>query len=127
MKTRAQDWSRVAYQRVSQQKAAPASGGVVAKYKTSCNKMPSLIHQSGVLQALVFQCARDADGRSYVDHLAEAYFQRKNAGHRELIERAQKASLTEYVALTRDISSIAQWFRRFAQIELQDIDEDQDD
>lgn len=127
MKTRAQDWSRVAYKRVSEQASNAPDGAVVPKYKTSCNKMPGLIHQSGVLQALVFQCARDADGRRYVDHLAEAYFQRSQADHGQLIKKAQQASLSEYVALTRDIANIAQWFRKFAQIELSAVQEGQDD
>lgn len=116
MKTRAQDWSRYAFERVRGE--ADVDPDRRSKYRTSCNKMPGLIHQSGALQALVFQCARDAHGRRYVDHLAQTYFQQQDADHRKLIERAQQAPLGAYMALTRDIASISQWFRRFAQIEL---------
>jgi len=116
MKTRAQDWSQYAFTLVHGE--ADVDPDRRSKYRTSCNKMPGLIHQSGVLQALVFQCARDAHGRRYVDHLSQTYFQPENADHRRLIEHAQQSHLGAYMALTRDIASIAQWFRRFAQIEL---------
>ncbi len=120
MKTRAQDWSRVAYERVS---AAKGRADSAAKYKTSCNKMPGLIHQSGLLQALVFQVARDEAGARYVDDLAAAFFCQEAAGapkadHARLIRHAQGLELQPYMSASRDIADIAQWFRRFAQIEL---------
>lgn len=125
MKTRAQDWSARAYERV--RKDSAKNGGVRkgatrddGKYKTSCMKMPSLIHQSGLLQALVFQVARDDSGEIYVDHLAQTISGDEKKDHRWLIEHAQKQELKPYMALTHDIAEIAQWFRRFAQIELTD-------
>ncbi len=114
MKTRAQDWSRVAYACVSAEKDGQGEG----KYRTSCHKMPGLIHQSGALQALVFQVARDEHGSRYVDHLARALFQDSKADHAALIKKAQELELGPYMAFTRDLAEIAQWFRRFAQIEL---------
>lgn len=119
MKTRAQDWSASAYTRVSAAKDAATK----AKYKTSCMKMPGLIHQSGLLQALVFQVARDEAGRSYVDHLAQTYFAAPNADHKRLITHAQGLELKPYMALTQDVAQIAQWFRKFAQIELSGVAE----
>lgn len=127
MKTRAQEWSARAYERV--RKNSGKNGGVRAKatrddgkYKTSCMKMPGLIHQSGLLQALVFQVARDDSGEIYVDHLAQTYFGQEGASHRTLIEHAQQQELKPYMALTHDIAEIAQWFRRFAQIELSGVE-----
>jgi CRISPR/Cas system CMR-associated protein Cmr5 small subunit len=116
MRTRAQQWSDSAYRRVSESAKNPDSGAQ-GKYKTSCMKMPGLIHQSGALQALVFQVARDAAGRIYVDHLAQTYFGDPQAGHAKLIAYAQQQELRPYMAMTRDLAEIAQWFRRFAQIE----------
>jgi CRISPR/Cas system CMR-associated protein Cmr5 small subunit len=125
--TRAQTWSSVAFTSVR----TVADGTIKvdqrnykSKYKTSCNKMPGLIHQSGALQALVFQVARDKAGGLYVDHLARAYFtdQPENGGER-LIRHAQDLDLTPYMAFTRDLADIAQWFRRFSQIELAETED----
>lgn len=123
MKTRAQSWSKTAFDSVHGQ-ATNADAAARKKYKTSCMKMPGLIHQSGALQALVFQVARDVHGRHYVDHLAQAWFQDPKKGHLDLIARAQTLELLPYMALTRDLAEIAQWFRRFAQVELAGTEEE---
>ena len=60
----------------------------------------------------------------YVDHLAQTFFGDNEKGHRDLIEYAQKQPFGSYMALTRDLSTIAQWFRRFAQIELGSLEEE---
>ncbi len=132
MRTRSQIWSKVAFERVS--KVAKGEGkGTPPKYNTSCNKMPGLIHQSGALQAIVFQVARDEAGKQYVDDLAAAYQaaipaeeknENKVTDHRGLIDHAQKLELKAYMAFTRDLAEIAQWFRRFAQIELKGVSAD---
>ncbi len=121
MKTRAQQWSASAYKCVCSAK----NDANVRKYKTSCMKMPGLIHQSGALQSLVFQVARDADGERYVDHIAKTYFGDEQSTHSDLIKRAQELDVKPYMALTHDLAHIAQWFRRFAQIELQLVEADE--
>lgn len=126
MKTRSQQWSRFAFERVRPGVELGNARRNDDKYKTSCNKMPGLIHQSGLLQALVFQCARDADGELYVDHLAQAWFLDPSKRADDLIGAAQDATLDRYIALTRDVADIAQWFRRFAKIELRDHEEHPD-
>lgn len=118
MKTHAQDWSKYAFERVSQRELHGNKGRDDAKYRTSCYKMPGLIHQSGLVQALVFMCARDKTGQLYVDHLAQTLLQDSKKDYKALVEKAQNAPLTEYLALTHDVAEITQWFRRFAQIEL---------
>lgn len=123
MQTRAQKWSKVAFESVRAEAAKTGKDGQ-RKYKTSCMKMPGLIHQSGALQALVFQVARDEHGKRYVDHLARAWFQDKTKGHEDLIATAQSLDLLPYMALTRDLAEIAQWFRRFAQVELAGLGEE---
>jgi CRISPR/Cas system CMR-associated protein Cmr5 small subunit len=120
--TRAQTWSSVAFtsvHAVADDKVKVDQRNYKSKYKTSCNRMPGLIHQSGALQALVFQVARDKAGGLYVDHLARAYFreQPQKTGA-DLIRHAQGLDLTPYMAFTRDLADIAQWFRRYSQIEL---------
>ena len=118
MSTRSQDWSKSAFERVGASGKGP-DGSVLDKYRTSCNKMPGLIHQSGLLQALVFQAARDNLGRTYVADLARTYLPAVGGlppTHLDLIARVQAANLNEYMAMTHDLAEIAQWFRRFAQI-----------
>ncbi|MCB9694479.1 MAG: type III-B CRISPR module-associated protein Cmr5 [Alphaproteobacteria bacterium] len=114
MTTRAQEWSRRAFLAVRKQQGRDGAD----KYRTACMKMPGLVHQSGLLQALVFELARDAQGQQFVDDLASTLLQSDEVDHRVLIEEAQKAHLARYLALTRDVVEVAQWFRRFAQIEL---------
>jgi CRISPR type III-B/RAMP module-associated protein Cmr5 len=112
MKTRAQEWSARAFEKVRK----AAGGGDRDKYRTACMKMPSLIHQSGLLQALVFITARDDAGRTFVSDLAVTL--EPTSSHEKLIGQAQAADLVPYLKLSREVSDIAQWFRRFAQIEL---------
>ena len=113
MRTRAQDWSKRSFEAVSAQK-----GDVTGKYRTACMRMPGLIHQSGLLQAVVFVLARDEQGERYVTDVAGALTPGED--HAALIARAQSAGLAEYLALTRDVLEVTQWLRRFAQIELRD-------
>ncbi len=120
--TRSQRWSKVAFECVREvaegkAKQAPRGGFRNEKYKTSCNKMPGLVHQSGAVQALVFQVARDHEGTVYVDHLSRAYFGAPRT-YVDLIKHAQSLDVTAYMPFTRDLAEIAQWFRRFAQVEL---------
>lgn len=134
MQTRAQKWSANAYRCVKSMKTPTEKGTSSDKYKTSCMKMPGLIHQSGLLQSLVFQVARDESGRLFVDHLAETWREAQSTpqtpkgsnptkwAHQQLIEYAQSQELKSYLALSREVAEIAHWFRRFAQIELADIE-----
>jgi CRISPR type III-B/RAMP module-associated protein Cmr5 len=115
MRTRAQTWSSAAFQHVRAQKADKST---VDKYRTCCRRMPGLIHTSGLLQALVFTVSRDDTGKAYVGHLARAYLGDEKATHETLITRAQSADVHAYMALARDIADVAQWFNRFARIEL---------
>ncbi len=114
MSTRSQDWSKSAFECVGASGKAQ-DGSVIDKYRIACNKTPSLIHQSGLLQALVFQAARGDHERTYVADLARTYLSGQST-HVDLITRVQTADLNEYMAMTHDLAEIAQWFRRFAQI-----------
>ncbi len=120
-RSRAQDWSKRAFASVRAMKPPIGKKSEAAdKYRTACMKMPGLVHQSGLLQALVFVVARDEHGARYCDDLAAALAPGED--HANLIVRAQAAPLVGYLALTRDVLEVAQWLRRFAQIELGDAD-----
>jgi CRISPR type III-B/RAMP module-associated protein Cmr5 len=113
MRTRAQEWSSAAFQHVRAQKGKKSD-----EYRTCCRQMPGLIHTSGLLQALVFTVSRHGTGKAYVDHLAQAYLADDKATHETLIKHAQSAEAHAYMALARDVAEVAQWFNRFARIEL---------
>jgi CRISPR/Cas system CMR-associated protein Cmr5 small subunit len=111
--TRHQAWSAGALERV----VAKKEGGDAGKYRTLCMKMPGLIKQAGLVQALVFMKSRERPvGDAFIADLAEVY------GKKDLIGEAQKQELAPYLAMTNDLSQIAIWFRRFAQIELRGED-----
>lgn len=91
--------------------------------------MPALLKQSGVVQSLAFLRARDGgEGRTFCDELAEVYGLSMNERAGEALQKkAQEATLDQYLVLSRDLIEISVWFRRFAQSELkdeQDTDED---
>ena len=120
--TRQQQWSIKAHARVT---AIRGEGEkVAAKYNTYARKMPSLIQRSGLIQALVFVESRKGAGEQFCDDLAHTYG--CGGGREELRDRAQKAPLAEYLALSRDLAAVALWFRRFAQIELADLKDEEE-
>ena len=111
--TRSQRWSKGALERVLAQKGRENE----SKYRTLCFKMPGLIQQAGLVQALVFMLGREKDdGKAFVEHLAQVH---GSKACKLLVTRAQEAALPEYLALTEELSQVSLWFRRFAQVELE--------
>jgi len=115
--TRQQQWSRQALDYVL---AAKDDDTTVSTYNTLCQKMPSLIQRSGLLQAVVFVQSRGTVGSRYLDDLANTY---GLADTSDLRGQAQTSPLPAYMALTRDLIEVSIWFRRFAQIELGDTED----
>jgi CRISPR-associated protein Cmr5 len=109
--TRQQRWANEAFRRVLSRKGTDES-----KYRTLCMKMPVLLKQCGVVQALAFIRAREEMGDEFCDNLAEVYGARDG---RELFATSMKAKLPQYLALSRDLIEVSVWFRRFAQSELE--------
>ncbi len=121
MSTRQQRWSLAAHSAV---KGFRAKGDdAKKKLKTFCMKTPALIQRSGTVQALAFLLSRKGHGSDMADSLAKTLGSAKSGN--ELLERAQKMDLPDYLALTRDLLEVAAWFRRFAQIELADVREEE--
>jgi CRISPR-associated protein Cmr5 len=105
--TRQQKWAKHAYDCLQN----PQNN---RKYHTLCMKAPSLIRQAGLVQAIAFLQAREGDeGKRLVDEFAKGLFE--NGNGQQLLERASRAGLLEYMALSRDAANLAVWFRRFAQ------------
>ncbi|MDY0061459.1 MAG: type III-B CRISPR module-associated protein Cmr5 [Myxococcota bacterium] len=112
--TRQQKWAHGAFQKVLEQKDSPKTR---AGYRTLALKMPVLVQQSGASQALAFIWSRGEGEpeRKYLEDLAAVY---GAPSPKALLERAQGASLAEYMAFSRDLITLGIWFRRFAQSEL---------
>ena len=112
--TRPQRWSKGALDRILARKGKDDA----SKYRTLCMKMPTLIHQAGLVQAVVFMLSREADiGKRFVNDLGAVHSDLGAAD--KLLKRIQEAQLPDYMALTHEISQLSLWFRRFAQIELE--------
>lgn len=114
--TRQQRWAKAAFEKV---KARSENAEDSKAYATICMKMPTLIKQAGVVQALHF-ANRNEKFQPYLEDLAAVAGEDWNAaGCDELCRRTRETQrLDEYIALTRDVGAVAQWFRRFAQSEL---------
>ena len=100
-----------------------------SKYKTLCLKMPTLLKQSGVVQALAFMRARSGEeGKEFCNDLSAVYgvptLDGKTAG-KDLQDQAQTVALPQYLVLSRDLIEVSVWFRRFAQSELKAEDGDE--
>lgn len=101
------------------------------KLKTLCMKTPGLMCQSGLAQTLTFLRSREP-GVGYATEYLDAIIQitdfrqgRRSAA--ELHEHALKIGVVEYIALTAEVQRAMEWLRRFAQIEMKDIEEQEDD
>lgn len=119
MNTRQQRWSRSAHEAVCRFAEDKAQA---PKIKTFCMKMPALIQRSGTVQSLAFVISRGKEGIAFTDALARTY---SGADGKNLLAQAQKADLRKYLALTRDLLEVASWYRRFAQIEMAGVKEEE--
>ena len=116
--TRQQRWAKGAFERV--QSVSSKGSEHAAKYRTHCMKMPVLLKQSGLVQAVAFLRSRRGDeaASDYCNHLAQVYGGEKCDG-KALQEAAHgEGNLGRYLALCRDVVAVSVWFRRFAQSEL---------
>lgn len=111
MATRSQEWSARAHARV----VARKSSDDIKSYNTACMRMPGLVHQCGLVQALVFMASRSDASPDYVDDLAQVV---RGLSGDQLVEQARQGNLQQYLHLTREVVEAATWMRRFAQIEL---------
>jgi CRISPR-associated protein Cmr5 len=113
--TRQQRWAEGAFNKVKAMKGKPN----VDKYATRCMRMPSLLLQSGLVQATAFLRGRDEAGTTaFLNDFAEVLAEPKATTGDALDGAARTADLDKYLRLSRDALQVATWFRRFAQSEL---------
>lgn len=82
------------------------------KYGSMCHKLPVLIRQAGLAQALSFLEARDTKNKPYTQLINDIA---STIGVENLVERSREADLKEYMYLTQRVLDAMIWYKRFAQ------------
>ncbi len=106
-----QELAKKAYEQVAQlQPKTP----IADEYGAMANKLPVLIRQAGLVQALAYVQARGKDGaKRLLEDLAQTLNEGDSAN--DLLERSREANLLEYMHLTRQATIALNWYKRFAQ------------
>ena len=121
--SRQQKWAQAAFEAVREAKAKSDEKKAKSdekKYGTYCMKLPSLLLQSGLVQTTAFLRSRGEPAADlFLDDVAKVLEDSSKATGRDLDAKARKASLPDYLRLSRDALHVASWFRRFAQTELE--------
>jgi CRISPR-associated protein Cmr5 len=117
--TRQQQWAHRAFEKVS----AARMQDTVGKYKTMCMRFPSLLVQSGLVQALHFLSRDHANWGAYLTDLASVV----GTDAQQLLRQSRTVETTEYMALGREVRGAALWMRRLAQSELAEVTPDEGD
>ncbi len=97
------------------------------RYGSMAHKLPILVRQAGLVQALAFVQSRNkAPTNQLLDDLAWTV-DTGNAAN--LLDRSRQANLAEYIYLTDQVMLALKWYKRFAQSVLKveptdDVEED---
>ncbi|GEM87849.1 type III-B CRISPR module-associated protein Cmr5 [Meiothermus granaticius] len=82
------------------------------QYGGMAHKLPVLVRQAGLAQALAFVESRGKEAhKALLDDLAQTVGFPKA----DLLKRSREAQLSEYLLLTREVLAAAQWYKRFSQ------------
>lgn len=115
MQTRDQQRGRVAFEHVRKAVGSNDPEG----YKQYALKLPALIRQSGLAQAIAFVHAKGGEGgASLLRDLScqmHAFKLLEKEGVAALQEGCLTAGLMEYQRLTREATACLVWYKRFAQ------------
>lgn len=96
------------------------------KLKTLCMKTPALIHQSGAVQAIAFLRSREgAIGRDFSTRLAVVMGVANDDALHALA--VSDTDVVAYMMFTERLSDAAVWLRRFAQSDLADVEDNDDE
>ena len=108
MQTRDQKYAIDVYKRVEKiEEKDRKSYGAVA------HKLPILIRTAGLAQALAFVEARGKEPQNRLLSDLAKTVGKSNKG--DLLDRARKADLSEYIHLTQQVLAALLWYKRFAQ------------
>ena len=89
-------------------------------YGGLCLKLPALIHQCGLCQALAFYQAKANSGDNahskVLKDLAQVVLEREDNGALDvLLKQSRTSPLLEYLGLTRNAMACSTWFKRYAE------------
>lgn len=86
------------------------------KYGTMAHKLPMLIRNAGLAQALVFVEARgESAQKKLLQHLAETIDFGGVTSWDALVELSRTADLATYMLLTRRVMAALVWYKRFTE------------
>lgn len=112
MKTREQRYAAQAYTQVYE--IYGQGKDYYAKYGSMAHKLPVLVRQAGLVQALAFVEARGkAPHQQLLDHLAEVVLD--GGTKADLLARSRNDPMMAYMHLTEDVLAALAWYKRFAQ------------
>jgi len=111
MQTIQQKYAQSVYQRITQF-ASHHNEQECKEYGSMAHKLPVLVRQAGLIQALAYVETRDKDPhRMLLDHLAQTLGFTRDT----LLQEARNTSLPRYMLLTRQTLWALEWYKRFAQ------------
>ena len=83
------------------------------EYGSMAHKLPILVRQAGLVQALAFVESRGKDPhKQLLGHLAETVGE-SDAG--QFLDRSRTVGLEDYMLLTEKTLLVLKWYKRFAQ------------
>ncbi|MBO1438272.1 type III-B CRISPR module-associated protein Cmr5 [Meiothermus sp. CFH 77666] len=108
--TREQKRAQSAFERVSRHQGQDTTWR--DQYGGMAHKLPVLVRQAGLAQALAFVESRGKEAhKALLDDLAQTV----GFSRAELLRKSREARLSEYLLLTREVLAAAQWYKRFSQ------------
>lgn len=114
MKTLSQEYAQKIYEQViAFGNANPEKSKSRKEYGAMAHKLPILVRQAGLIQAIVFVETRGKKAhKQLLDDLAGTL---GKASGKTLREECQKAELADYMWLTRKTLAVLEWYKRFAE------------
>ena len=86
------------------------------KYGSLAHKLPILVHQAGLAQALAFAATRKPDAQQeLLKHLAATVI---DDDFDELLKQSRESSMLEYMRLSEDVMLALTWYKRYVQFVL---------
>jgi CRISPR-associated protein Cmr5 len=111
MQTIQQKYAQSVYQQITQF-ASPYNKQECKEYGSMAHKLPVLVRQAGLIQALAYVHTRGKDSQKVLlEHLAQTLGYSRD----DFLQKARTAELPEYILLTRQTLWALEWYKRFAQ------------
>jgi CRISPR-associated protein Cmr5 len=114
MKTLSQEYATDVFEKVNAFGKAHKEGSNACKeYGSMAHKLPVLVRQAGLVQAVVFVETRGKESHKQLLNDLAATLGKVDA--KTFREECQKTDLAEYMWLTRKTLAALEWYKRFAE------------